>query len=110
MEENRIPEEENLDLVQLEDEDGNTMLMEIINNFFYNGNEYVVLTEAHECDCEDCCHEEEEEQACYIMQVVQTVVDGEDCEEFLPVEDDDLYEKLIKVAEANFAEDQELDD
>ena len=111
-------EEEILDLIEGVDEDGNTVLLEVVRYFFYNGEEYVVLGEAHEgecdCGCEDCDHdhEEDEEEAVnlYIMKVVETEEDGEEMEEFLPVEDEDLLEKLIEVVQADFEADEAFDD
>ena len=116
---NMAAEEEMLDLIEGVDEDGNNILLEVVRYFFYNGEEYVVLGEAHEgeCDCEECehCghdHEEDEEEAVnlYIMKVVEKEEDGEEIEEFLPVEDDDLLEKLIEVVQADFEADEAFDD
>ena len=115
---NMAAEEEMMDLIEGVDEDGNTVLLQVERYFFYNGEEYVVLGEAHEgecdCGCEDCDHdhEEDEEEAVnlYIMKVVETEEDGEEMEEFLPVEDEDLLEKLIEVVQADFEADEAFDD
>ncbi len=115
---NMAAEEEMMDLIEGVDEDGNKILLEVVRYFFYNGEEYVVLGEAHEgecdCGCEDCDHdhEEDEEEAVnlYIMKVVETEEDGEEMEEFLPVEDEDLLEKLIEVVQADFEADEAFDD
>lgn len=110
------------DLIEGVDEDGNKVLLEVVRYFYYNGEEYVVLGDAQstdDCDCEDHCHEgcdcchhdedgdDEEEEAVnlYIMKVVQSEEDGEDMEEFVPVEDEALLDKLIKVVETDFAKD-----
>ena len=111
-------EEEIRDLIEGIDEDGNNVLLEVVRYFFYNGEEYVVLGEAHEgecgCGCEDCDHdhEEDDEEAVnlYIMKVVEKEEDGEEIEEFLPVEDEDLLEKLIEVVQADFEADEAFDD
>ena len=113
-------EEEVLDLIEGVDEDGNNVLLEVVRYFFYNGEEYVVLGEAHEgeCDCEECEHcdhheeDEEDEEAInlFIMKVVEKEEDGEEIEEFLPVEDEDLLEKLIEVVQADFEADEAFDD
>ena len=111
-------EEELQDLIEGVDEDGNTVLLEVVRYFFYNGEEYVVLGDAHvdDCDCEDeeCDHDHEEDEPeavnLYIMKVVETEQDGEEMEEFLPVEDEDLLEKLIEVVQADFAADEAFDD
>ena len=115
---NMAAEEEILDLIEGVDEDGNNILLEVVRYFFYNGEEYVVLGEAHEgecgCGCEDCDHdhEEDEEEAVnlYIMKVVEKEEDGEEIEEFLPVDDEDLLEKLIEVVQADFEADEAFDD
>jgi len=115
---NMAAEEEMMDLIEGVDEDGNKILLEVVRYFFYNGEEYVVLGEAHEgecgCGCEDCDHdhEEDDEEAVnlYIMKVVETEEDGEEIEEFLPVEDEDLLEKLIEVVQADFEADEAFDD
>jgi len=108
-------EDETRDLIEGVDEDGNNVLLEVVRYFFYNGEEYVVLGEAHDgecdCECEHCDHHEEEEAVnLYIMKVVESEEDGEEIEEFLPVEDEDLLEKLIEVVQADFEADEELDD
>ena len=114
---NMAAEEEILDLIEGVDEDGNNILLEVVRYFFYNGEEYVVLGEAHEgecgCGCEDCDHDHEEDEEAvnlYIMKVVEKEEDGEEIEEFLPVDDEDLLEKLIEVVQADFEADEEFDD
>ncbi len=113
-------EEENLDLIEGVDEDGNTVLLEVIRYFFYNGEEYVVLGDAHEEEAHECsgecggcsCHSEEDEDSInlYIMKVVQSEEDGEEIEEFTPVEDQDLLDQLIEVVQADFDSDEEIED
>ena len=41
------------DLVVFEDDAGNEITMEVLDYFFYEGNEYALLTEASEA-CEGC--------------------------------------------------------
>ena len=108
-------EDETRDLIEGVDEDGNNVLLEVVRYFFYNGEEYVVLGEAHDGGCDgDCGHcvppHEEEAVNLYIMKVVESEEDGDEIEEFLPVEDEDLLEKLIEVVQADFEADEELDD
>jgi hypothetical protein len=63
-----------------------------------------------ECSCEEEEEEEEEESVnLYIMKVVESK-DDEDSEEFVPVEDEDLLEKLIEVVQTDFEKEAELDD
>ena len=45
------------DVIEMTDEEGNTILFSIIDYFFYNGEEYVILTDSiddDDCDCEEC--------------------------------------------------------
>jgi hypothetical protein len=103
---------EEADLIECVDEDGNSISLEVIRYFFYNGDEYVILGEAQPTDaCHDhcsCCeHDECDDDATmelYIMKVEPSKED-DDMEEFVPVEDEDLLEQLIRVAEATFDED-----
>ena len=112
-----LSEEEPRDLIEGVDEDGNNVLLEVVRYFFYNGEEYVVLGDAHESDCdcecehcEGCAAEDEEAVNLYIMKVVETEEDGEEMETFEPVEDEALLEKLIDVVQADFEADEEFDD
>lgn len=105
-----------LDVIEGVDEDGNKVLLQVMDYFFYNGEEYVILADADEldCDCEDeSCdcehdhdHDEEEEVDLFIMKVVSsTGDDGEELEEFVPV-DEDLMDTLIEVVQTNFIDDE----
>ena len=112
-----LSEEEPRDLIEGIDEDGNNVLLEVVRYFFYNGEEYVVLGDAHESDCdcecehcEGCADEDEDAVNLYIMKVVETEEDGEELETFEPVEDEDLLEKLIDVVQADFEADEAFDD
>ena len=112
-----LSEEEPRDLIEGVDEDGNNVLLEVVRYFFYNGEEYVVLGDAHESDCdceceqcEGCADEDEDAVNLYIMKVVETEEDGEELETFEPVEDEDLLEKLIDVVQADFEADEAFDD
>ena len=113
------------DVIEMTDEEGNTILFSIIDYFFYNGEEYAILTEAvedcccdecadheheHECDCgcEEC--DENDEITCFIMKVVATKDEnGEEYDEFVPVEDEALEAKLIEVATTKLDEENDLD-
>ena len=110
-------EEQDFGVIEGTDEDGNKVLLQVLDYFFYNGEEYAILTDVededtcecdacsdHEhddhCQCDDCADEEtdNEEITCYIMKVItSTEEDGEEVEEFVPV-DDALEAKLIEVA------------
>ncbi len=115
-------EDDQLDIVEGTDEEGNKILLQVMEYFFYNGEEYVVLGDAEEseedceeCECEACGHEEghEHETDLYIMKVItSTDESGEEVEEFVPV-DEDLMDKLIQVVQTNFSEEddeEELED
>lgn len=109
-------EDDQVDIVEGTDEEGNKVLLQVMEYFFYNGEEYVVLGAAEGCDddccqCEACGQEEEHEHETdlYIMKVLtSTEENGEEVEEFVPV-DEDLMEKLIEVVQTNFNEDDEDD-
>ena len=92
----KMDDVENLDIIELEDEEGETLRLCVERYFFYNGDEYVLLSD-------DCGQTDLEEVTRYVMKV-QPVEDedGEDMEEFVPVEDEDLMERLIQVAESTF--------
>lgn len=124
-------EEEGQDFGVIEgtDEDGNKVLLQVLDYFFYNGEEYAILTDAededacecdacsdHEhddhCQCDDCADEEtdNEEITCYIMKVItSTEEDGEEVEEFVPV-DDALEAKLIEVATTKLSAEDDAED
>ena len=106
--EGAVPLEQEQDLVVFADDDGNELTLEVLDYFYYNGQEYAVLTGVDEdIDDEDAAEVEEDEQAqedsLYIMKVVP--VEG-DQEEFVPVEDE-LLEKLVEIVQTRF---DELDD
>ena len=93
------------DLIVFEDEDGNEITFVIEDYFFYNGDEYAVLTE-YDTE-EDNVKSDEGSIVCKIVPVEGE--DGEEDEEFVPVEDEDLAEKLIEIANAQLNEDEEED-
>ncbi len=108
---------EDQDLIEGVDEDGNKVLLQVVRYFFYNGDEYVVLGDAQQggecsCGCETCehsCEDDDEDEAVnlYIMKVVESEEDGEETEEFVPVEDEALLEKLIEVVQTDFDNDED---
>ena len=82
---------EDMDIVELENEDGSALRLRVARYFYYNGEEFVLLS----ADLEG----ENAQADQYIMKV--TAVEGEtDMEEFEPIEDDALYDKLINALEA----------
>lgn len=95
-------EDQELDIIEMTDDEGNTILMQVIDYFFYNGDEYVILSDYVE-DADDA-----EELNCYVLQVLtSTNEDGEEMEEFVPIEDLELEEKLIEIANNKLNEDEE---
>ena len=108
-------EQQEQDLVVIMDDDGNELTMEVVDYFFYEGQEYAVLVEAEEeesehdcsqCEC-GCEHgdDDEAQQEAYIMRVVPV---GDDQEEFIPVEED-MLEKLIEFVQNDLYDDIDED-
>ena len=93
--------QEDWDIIEFEGDDGEEIRLCVERYFFYNGDEYVLLSDA--CDVE-----EESEISRYVMKVqpIENEEGEEDMEEFVPV-DDDLMEQLIQVVEATFRDDEE---
>lgn len=115
---------EEQDFIVGTDEDGNEVELQVLDYFFYNGEEYAILTEAEEdCCCDECadghehacdcgCEEcdENDEITCFIMKVVSSKDEnGEEYDEFVPVEDEALEAKLIEVATTKLEEEDDLD-
>ncbi len=96
------------DIVVFVDDEGNEVTMEVLDYFFYEGEEYAVLAEqGTDCaaECESDCNTCESRREAYVMKVVPV---GEDEEEFIPV-DEDLAARLIEILE-NEDYDDDLDD
>lgn len=93
-------ENNELDLVVFEDDNGNEITMEVLDYLFYEGKEYALLAEYNEenacggcetMECEGCDNRRE----AFVMEIVPV---GEDMEEFVPV-DEELAVKLIDIIE-----------
>jgi len=98
------------DVIEMTDEEGNTILFSIIDYFFYNGEEYAILTDSNDEDTADA-DAEDEGIACYVMKIVATTDEsGEELEEFVPVEDQALEAKLMEIASMKLNSDEEADD
>lgn len=103
-EEDVIAETMDDDYIEMTDEDGNTILFKIIDYFFYNGEEYAILTDSNEDDTTEAVD-------CYVMKIVPTTDEtGEELEEFVPVEDQKLEAKLMEIATMKLNDDEEADD
>ncbi len=89
---------EELDIIELESEDGELLRLCVDRYFFYNGDEYVLLSD----DCGQ--NKPQDEVSHYVMKVVPLEdEDGEEMEEFVPVEDE-LMDQLIHVVESTFGD------
>ena len=98
-----MSEEERLDIVEGVDEDGNRLILRVNRYFFYNGEEYVLLSD----DIEEP-NPNLDEVMFYVMKVTESVdEDGEEIEEFEPVEQE-LMEQLIEVVKTNFDSDGDI--
>lgn len=87
--------DEELDLVTFEDEEGNQLVMEVLDYLAYEGKEYALLTEYVEDEDDD--GDEDEPIEVSIMEVRPV---GEDQEEFVEV-DEKLAQTLLKIFETN---------
>ena len=85
---------------------GNTLMLEVMDYFYYNGQEFAALCDAQENPSDD----EPDDDPVYIMQV-NTFEDenGEEMEEFVPPEEA-LMEKLIQVVRTRFTDEEDEDD
>ena len=88
------------DTIIFEDEDGNEYEFAVRDYFFYNGDEYALLTEVGQ-------EADENGEECIVCKVVPTEgEDGEEDEEFELVEDEELAQKLIDIANTHMTEDE----
>lgn len=98
-------EDDRLDIVEGVDEDGNRLLLRVNRYFYYNGEEYVLLSDDIEEEAEDL-----DDVTFFVMKVsVSTDEDGEEIEEFEPVEQE-LMDALIEVVRTNFEDDSDIPD
>ena len=87
---------EERDIVEFVDDEGNTLLLEVMDYFFYNGEEFAALCDAKEEG------DESDEDGVYIMKINSfTDENGEEMEEFVPPEEE-LMEKLIAIVQTRF--------
>ena len=89
------------DIIDFEDEDGNTIPFAVIDYVFYNGEEYALLVEVTDEE------EDEEKQECIVCKVVaETEEDGEETESFVPLEDESLAQKLVDIFNTRMSEEE----
>lgn len=106
-------ENEELDLVVFEDDNGNEIRMEVLDYLFYEGKEYALLAELNDnqeaceaCESREDCESCEYKRDAYVMEIVPV---GDDMEEFVPV-DEKLAEKLIDIFENSDFDQEEYED
>ena len=96
-----MTDEERLDIIEGEDEEGNSMLLKVERYFYYNGEEYVLL---RQIDSEDETDDAGDDQLYVMLVQVSKDEDGEEVEDFVPVEDA-LMQALIQAARTVFIDD-----
>ena len=93
------------DVIVFEDEDGQEYEFTVVDYFFYNGDEYALLTEVTDAE------EDEENQECVVCRVAaETEEDGEETESFIPVEDEVLAQKLVDIFNTKMADEEKEDE
>ncbi len=85
---------EEMELIELEDSDGQPVTLKVERYFFYNGEEYVLLSD-------DIDGTAAEEASFYVMKVEPIEGEDDDMVDFVPV-DDELSEALLKAARTVF--------
>ena len=94
------------DIVEFTDDAGNTLLLEVMDYFFYNGEEFAALCDAKEDPADD----DPDDDPVYIMKInTFTDENGEEMEEFVPPEEA-LMEKLVQVVRTRFSEEGDDED
>ncbi len=93
--------DEERDLITFTDEDGSEVTMEVVDYFYYNGDEYAVLTDADNADADL-----DDPAEIFFMKVLP-VADNDEEVEFEPVEDEELAAKLFEVITSEMDEDEE---
>ncbi len=104
--------EEEIDIVEFTDEDGNSLLLEVLDTFYYNGEEFAVLGDVEDEEEEEHVHTDdcEHEHNLYIMKIeTSTDENGEEIEEFIPVEDS-MMDALVEIVQTRFLDDDEDDE
>lgn len=94
------------DIVVFTDDEGNDFELEVMDYFFYNGEEFAALCDAKENPSDD----DPDDDPVYIMKInAFTDENGEEMEEFVPP-DEALMEKLIQVVRTRYVEGADEDD
>ena len=91
------------DIIDFEDEDGNVIPFEVVDYMFYNGEEYALLTEVTETEETD-----DNGQECIVCRIVtEQEEDSEENETFVPLEDEELAQKLVDVFNTKMSDEEE---
>jgi len=91
------------DVIVFEGEDGEEYSFQVEDYFFYQGEEYAVLSEITKEEDEDSDRLE-----CIVCRIDTSVDEnGEEIEEFVNIEDPELAEKLIEIANTRITEENE---
>ena len=91
------------DLIVFETEGGEEVTFRIEDYLFYNGEEYAILSEYSEEEDAD-----EEKLECIVCRIDTSRDEhDEEIEEFVNIEDEELAEKLIEIANNRLNEDEE---
>ncbi len=94
--------DEELDIIELQNDEGETLRLRVARYFYYNGEEYVLLTD-------DLNGDNGEDATQYIMRV--SAVEGdEEMEEFVPIDDEKLLDKLEKAVKTVLDDDDFTED
>ena len=91
------------DIVEFTDDEGNSLMLEVMDYFFYNGEEFAVLCDAEEAPADD----DPDDDPVYITKINSyTDENGEEMEEFVSP-DEKLMEKLIQIVRTRFGEEDD---
>lgn len=102
------------DVIVLEDDDGNELKLEVREYFFYNGDEYAILSEYNEATDQETDAEGDEDNTdvdCYVMKITAfTDENGEEMETFEMIEDAALEKRVMEIAQNRMNAEDELED
>ena len=93
----------NDDILIFEDDEGGEVRLQIVDTFFYNGDEYAIVSELPE-GVESIDDLDSDDMDIYFMQVVP--VDEENVE-YVPVEDEELSDTLFDIVNSAYEEEDE---
>lgn len=105
MENNNMDNELNneMEIIELEAEDGTVVEAQLVDTFFYNGEEYAVLSELVDGKPDA---DEDDNLVIFFMHIIPGAEDS-DMDEYESIEDEKLDEELFNVYNANFSEDEQ---